>query len=375
MIKKMFLVLLLYVGLLQPLISQVEYTVTIRGNELYGYPSCLLADNEFVFLAYNMRDFDYIRNYTGIVKIDATGVIVDSLMFLPQSDTITHVWNIQKTSQAGIYSGCGIKRYQNEEFFVWLFEFNAQMQILWERIIDAQNNFFLDRMQHQVIGENRYVLCTGEKTLLYNFNKITGNVIKNDSYRGGVYYLCPIPPENNTFLINDPHNPLKIIVLDSAFEMITDAIISTESGGILPDCEFINNSQFVVVRRKLSEQKSLIMKKTDISSMDILATKQFGYEDFERGIGMLGVHKAIALQEGYFFVFGASALQLAPEPVVKFANNLQFRTKRLVHPRRMSIPYAVPAVASTVMAFKVRLSVLPNKITAFTEDRITALSG
>ena len=330
MIKKSFLILLLHVVFLQPLISQVEYTVTIRGNQQNGYPSSLLADNEFVFLNYNMRrGYDYTEDYSGIAKIDAKGIIMDSLVFLPQSDMITYVWNIQKTAQTGIYSGCGVKRYQEEQMYVWMFEFDDQMQILWEEIIDTLNNSAVMRMEHHAIGENRYLFCYLDSpsiTCFYNFNKITGAVIKNDSYSGGVDYLCPIPPKNNTFLINDTHNSRKTIVLNDAFEMIKDIVVFDDSYSQPPDCEFIDNTEFVIVRRKLTTYdglpRSLIMNKVDISSENILATKLFGAESFEQGLGMVGVHKAIAVQKDYFFVFGVSSLQFAPTPVNKFDNNL-----------------------------------------------------
>jgi len=328
MIKKIFFSLLLHFSLLPLLISQVEYTVTIRGNAHNGYPSSLLADNEFVFSTYNMRhECDYERDYSGIAKIDAKGKIVDSLMFFPQSDTITYVWDIQKTSQIGVYSGCGIKRCQNKKNHVWLFEFDNQMQLLWEKIIDTLN-FAPMRMEHHAIGENRYMFCSSSsegKNCFYNFNKTTGSIIKNNSYGGWIDYLCPIPPENNTFLINDSDSR-KTTVIDSAFEKIKDAVIFANRYYQPPDCEFINDTQFVVVRRNLVADYgpiSLVMAKVDISSMDVLATKHFAGESFgEVTTGMLGIHKSLAVQKDYFFVFGASLLQVYPTPVAPFDNNL-----------------------------------------------------
>jgi hypothetical protein len=185
------------------------------------------------------------------------------------------------------------------------------------------------RMEHHSIGENRYIFCSTSSdasiTCFYNFNKTTGNVIKNDSYGGGVDYFCPIPPENNTFLINNPKDSRRAIVQDSAFETMKDIIIFKDGYAHPPDCEFIDNTQFVVVRRNpgtSSGPRSLVMTKVDISSENILATKHFGYETFEQGLGMLGVHKSLALQKDYFFVFGASSLQFAPTPVLEFDNNL-----------------------------------------------------
>ena len=322
MFKRFFLILLLQIILLQPLISQVEYTVTIQGNQKNGYPSSLLADEEFVFLAYSMRQ-GYNEDYSGTAKIDEKGVIVDSLIFLPQSDTITHVWDIKKTSQAGVYSGCGTKNMQDDILYVWLFEFNSQMQVLWETIIDTLH-FVPARMEHQVVEENRYIFCSDRRTCFYNFNKTTGSVIKNDSYAGTVEHLTPIPPENNTFLINDPKDPAKTIVLDSAFETVGDGVIFTERPlRHPPDCGFINNTEFVVTRRfDDNDNLSIIMTKVEVSSMEILATKTFRYEFSMGGIGMLGVHTTLALQKDYFFAFGASLLQFAPTPVVKFDNNL-----------------------------------------------------
>ena len=321
--KYLFLLLLLPVISWQSLLAQSDYTLTIeRASESLSYCAIATENNEVLAVVNRLGAENGIAE---LLRIDASGNITDSLVFSSLPNRFYRISKIGQSIHKATYFGLGL---QWDDFdaspYIWIFEFDDDFNIQWEKIIDTIDDFpifmqFRHWDNHYFVG---VFIDNSKPSFLYKVTEY-GDLLErvsvpypeepNSHAPSPVFYIRQIP-ETSHFLMNRTFDDCYTAVMDDDLNYLYSihyTIYPNQNPDItFPlDLEFFNDTEFIrsgrIEKNKSDYRDLLAVKKMDTASRNEAQVRKFGYEGFEHDHGCHpGALKALAMHSDYFFAGG-----------------------------------------------------------------------
>ena len=337
--KYLFLSLLLPIISWQTLLAQSSYTLTIeRANESLSYCAIATENNEVLAV---VNRFGAEEGIAELIRIDANGNIIDSLVFSSVPNRFYKISKIGQSIHEATYFGLGLQWGDNELLpHLWIFEFDDDFNIQWEQIIDTIDYEpifmqFRHWNNHYFIG---VFINNSKPSFLYKVTEY-GELLKRVSvpYPEEPNSHAPLPvfyirqmPETSHFLMNRGFDDWDTAVMDDDLNYLYSThytIYPNQNPNItFPlDLEFFNNTEFIrsglIEKTKNDYRDLLAVKKMDTASRNEALVRKFGYEGFEKERGCHpGAFKALAMHPDYFYAGGYAYRTYAPNNYPEFDN-------------------------------------------------------
>jgi len=321
--KSFVLFLLLSIISWKTLLSQSNYTLSIE-REYETISHCAIAtENNDVIAIVNGSE----NGISELIRINESGNITDSLVFSSNPDRFYKIGQIGKSIHEDTYFGLGWQWTDFEGlFYLWLFEFDDDFNILWERIIDTLDYspaFVQFRHWDQYYFVGIYIEeIPYFSTFLYRTTQY-GELLKkislpypeepNSNSILMVSYISRIPG-SSLFLMNRGFYDLITAVMDDDLNYlytIQPTVFPNKNPGMrFPlDLEFFNDTEFIrsgKIEKQQSDYRNLLaVKKMDTASRNEAKIRKFGYEGFDFNLGCYpGALKALSMHSDYFFIGG-----------------------------------------------------------------------
>lgn len=303
--------------------SQIKYELLIEKEKSCSPVTLTMTENDNIVIGISYQDT------SELVKVNPQGEIVGSHFFYPQGDTAYYLHYTTKAAMSDKYIGIGeqnIGHTMDGVHKIWIFMFDEELNIQWERIIDVFP--FAPLSMSCLYANNAYYFTISASphdalTAIYKMDAQCEQIVQYleidhrpyPEYLGfGTTCFFRQIPGSSDFLTNYMDNDRYLYIIDEDLNIISDIRYSGIAFNYPIDAEFISETEFITagicIESDENRQKSLFgLKKMDVTgNVNINQLEVFGYEwldMYNPYIGCrTGERKTLAMHDNYFYYGG-----------------------------------------------------------------------